>query len=207
MNKIALNKVRPHTVGFEALAIAFYKDDEASALEFETVEEFARAQSMTITPVVTEDPVNSNDSIEDEGVEVTGFTLSIKTSAIKLETRAKMYGHTIDDNGGMIEQEGDKPRKFALLAKFPKSNGGAEYVAFYKCAAKPQTEEHETKKNNGVTRFFPTTEITASKAVNGLLRYVLDSDSETFKEAVANAWFDDVYIPGKEVTPASEAEG
>lgn len=207
MNKIALNQVRPHTVGFEALAIAFYKDDDANTLEFETVEEFARAQSMTITPVIVEDPVNSNDSVEDEGVEVTGFTLSIKTSAIKLETRAKMYGHTIDDNGGMIEQEGDKPKKFAILAKFPKSNGGAEYVAFYKCAAKPQTEEHETKKNNGVTRFFPTTEITCSKAANGLLRYVLDSDSETFNEAVANAWFEKVYIPGEEVALTNEAEG
>lgn len=197
---VDFNKVEPKIVGVKRIGFALVTENTDKLLKFGEVQALARTKKIALAPSVSESELDSNDCVEEEGYEVTGYTITVDVTGIKPETEALIYGHKMDANGGVIEQDGDQPPKIALLAELSMSKGNSKFIAVYCGAAKQSNEEAESKTKTGFTYGTPTIEFSFCKAVNGLLKYSIRTDAENYNKEIGETWFDAVPLPPEEQT-------
>jgi len=114
------------------------------------------------------------------------LTGTLEAKEIPLPLRAYLLGHTIDQNGVMIEKAGDQPPYCAIGFKSKKRNGADRYVWLLKCRASEMSETFRTQEGKTITRQTDKIQITAIKRTNdGYYRYQVDSDEPAFATAAA----------------------
>ncbi len=189
------NKIVPKVVGVKRAGYALIKTNTTEKLEHNEVKFLSRIRKVSIAPIVGENELDSNDAVEEHGNGTIGYTVSFDASGIEPETEAEIYGHKIDSNGAIIEQDGDQPPELALVLELTMSEKHSKYTVLYCGSAKQPTEDAETKTKKGFVYANPTIEFTFGKALNGMLKYTLRTDSKTYKKETGEAWFNAVQYP------------
>lgn len=200
---VNFNEIVAKVVGAKRLGYALVQKNTSDSLTFGDVKFLARMKKISMAPSYAENELDSNDAVEEEGNEITGWTVTVDATGVKPETEAELYGHKMDANGGMIEKEGDQPPKIALLAELSMSKDAnnttnSKFVVLYCGAAKHPTEEGESKTKSGFTYSTPTIEFSFGKALNGLLKYSIRTDAENYNKEIGDTWFDAVKLPPAE---------
>ena len=193
---VNFNKVVAKTVGVKRAGYALVTKNTRDELTHGDVKHLSRVRKVSITPSYAENELDSNDAVEAQGNEIMGYTVSIDATGIDAETEAEIYGHKLDENGGMIEKDGDEPPELALLLELAMSGDNSKFVVLFCGSVKHPTEEAESKTRSGFTYSNPTLEFSFGKALNGLLKYSLRTDSPSYKSEIGAAWFDSVTQPG-----------
>lgn len=203
---VDFNKIVAKTVGVKRAGYALVTKNTSDELTHGEVKALSRVRKISITPSYAENELDSNDAVEAQGNEIMGYTVSFDATGIAVETEAEIYGHTLDENGGMIESDGNEPPELALILELTMNGDNRKYVVLYCGSVKHPTEEAETKTRSGFTYSNPTLEFSFGKSLNGLLKYSLRTDSPNYKPEIGEAWFDKVTYPGT-VATISAAKG
>ena len=199
---VNFDKIVAKNVGVKRAGYALVTKNTYDELTHGEVKFLSRVRKVTITPSYAENELDSNDAVEAQGNEISGYTVSFDASGIEPEVEAEVYGHKMDENGGMIEKDGDEPPELALLLELAMSGGNSKFVILYCGSAKHPTDEAESKTRSGFTYSNPTVEFSFGKALNGLLKYSMRTDATAYKKEIGEAWFDEVKYPGEVATIA-----
>ncbi len=205
--KIRVKARVPIPIGLNSIYIAELLTDTAEGTTYGTPEYFARAIKATIQPILATGTLESEDEVELDESEIIGYTVSIEASQLDDYMRAKIFGHRIDDAGGVVVSKNDKSPTFALMFKTPLSDKqNDKYVVLYKGSFKPNEESYETKKKESTTyavegaiegNFYCRTS-------DGVPKYSLRSDSATEKgKTKIAAWFTKVQEPDAAAVPVN----
>lgn len=156
-------------------------DVDGGASTYGTVIPLAGAIEATVTPDTSEANVQHADDIEyDSLAPDTPYTVEVDIAGLSVANQAKLQGHTISDEGGMIIKQGDNPPYFAFAFKSEKSDGTFRYVVIYK--AKPQFMARAYKTKEGTTITRQTSKMTLkgiARVSDGLKQYIADGLNST----------------------------
>lgn len=199
---VDFDKIIPKVVGVKRAGYALVTKNTKNELTHDEVKPLTRCRKVALAPGYSEQELNSNDAVEEGGNEISSYTVTLDASGITQETEAEIYGHSIDENGLMVEKDGDQAPELALLLELSMSKGNSKYVVLYCGTAKHPSEEAESKTKTGFTFGLPSIEFSFSKAMNGNLKSSIRTDSEKYKPEIGNSWFDEVKYPVE--APTSE---
>lgn len=170
------------------------KDDSTGA-EYGAGVKVARAIAVTLSPEFASTLLESDDSVEDEVSILTGFEVGIDASQLDDTVRSKLFGHTLDDKGGMTIAQNDAPLEGAVAFKALLSKqGGANkfvYIVLYKGKFAEFEEKFETLKKGAVT-YQTHGGIKGKFSVrehDGKIMYRMREDTPNADAAVIAAWF------------------
>lgn len=123
-----------------------------------------------------------------------GYTGELELVLFPDEIIAEMLGHTIDENGMMVESPDDKLKPFALMFQVQGDQRNRRMV-YYNCQASRGGQEHSTRE----ATITPTTEtaslimlpieVEGKQWTKGVIEYS-ESNVEVF-----NSFFDEVKLP------------
>lgn len=197
-------------IGLDNVHIADVLTDTEESATYGTPEFFARAIKATITPILAEGTLESEDEVEIDESAIIGYNVSIEASQLDDYMRAKIFGHKIDADGGIVYSENDKAPKLALLFRSLLSDRqNYKYAVLYNGSFKPNEETYETKKKESITyqvegaiagNFY-------TRAKDKVARYTLRSDTEQAgaKTKIAS-WFESVPEPGEAASELVETQ-
>lgn len=197
MATVDFNRVVPKIVGVKRAGYALVNKNTATELAHGEVKPLSRVRKVSMAPTYAENELSSSDAVEASGNEIASYTVSFDATGITAETEAEIYGHKLDKNGGLIEADGDEAPELALILELSMSGNNSKFVVLYCGTVKHPTEEGESKTKSGFTYSNPTLEFTFGKAINGLLKYSMRTDSEKYNSEIGGAWFDEVHYPAE----------
>lgn len=192
---VNFDEIKAKVTGVRRAGYALVTKNTKDSLTHGEIKYLSRARKVAIAPSYGESELDSNDAVEAEGNEIMGYTVTLDASGMDQETEAEIYGHRIDSNGIMVEEEGDEPPKVALLLELAMSGGGSKYVTLFCGSAKHPTEEAESKTKSSFTYSLPSIEFSFTKAMNGLLKTSTRTDAKNYSKEIGDAWFDEVKYP------------
>jgi len=193
-------------IGLDNIHIALMTSDVAGqTTTYGNPEYFARAIKATLTPILKNGSLDSDDSVEIDESEIVGYTVSIDESQLDDYMRAKIFGHTVDVDGGIIINKDDVPPTLALLFRSKLSDHQHfKNVVLYKGTFKKNTEEFETDKKDSTTYKTETIEGTFyARESDGNIKYDLREDNTAASATKIANWFTAVQEPGEAATASA----
>ncbi|MEG1550979.1 MAG: phage tail protein [Oscillospiraceae bacterium] len=191
-------------IGLDMAYIAELLTDTTTTT-YATPEYLARAIKAVIKPILKEGTLDSDDEVEIDESMIIGYTVSIDVSQLDDETRAKLLGHKIDADGGLIVSKDDKAPIVAFLFRSLLSDRkNYKYVALYKGSFKENEETYETGKKDGISyqqegtlegNFY-------NRSSDGCSKYSIRSDNPKASATKIAAWFTSVQKPADLKPPA-----
>lgn len=139
-----------------------------------------------------------NKVIREDG-ELMGINYQINTTRLSLEVQAKILGHKLDVNGGILIEDGDTALEGALLYQVTMDNGKNKYVVVYKGVFRDFVEDAQTKRKGSKDYSTPTIEYRGYRRIDGKLRYEVSEEIPGYNQAVVEQWFTEVQEPAKPV--------
>lgn len=126
-----------------------------------------------------------------------GYTGSVEFTHLSDEDRVEILGNSIDENGVLIENEGDRPNEQVLLFEIDGDAAKKRHALYNVLMTKPSVNAKTGKEPQS-----DTLDLRARPAVDtGNIKASVPNDEE-HKEVYAK-WFDTVYVSTK---TSSEAE-
>lgn len=174
------------TIGLKnLLAWEMLTDEDGGTTTYGPAVELAGAINATITPDTSEADVQYADDVEYDSVAPdTPYTMEIEIAGMSIANQAKLQGHKLDTNGGMIIKDGDEPPYFAFAFKSQISDAKDvkyRYVVIYKGKPEFMTRAYHTKEGTTLTRQTATMTVKAvARISDGLKQYVSDTEPTGF---------------------------
>lgn len=170
-------------------------DPQGGKSTYGTAVKVGRAIRGTLSPQAANALLESDDSVEDDLTLTLGYEINFDVSQIIDEVRAQLFGHEIDDHGGIIVKKTDASIEGALAWRtLLSSKDGKEqykYYVLYKVRLNEFPENFETLKRGGIA--FQThngvTGTAMARESDGEILYALRSDQALFDATKADAWF------------------
>ena len=154
----------------------------------------SRLITITVTPVISEGLLESDDGTEDEASFLEAYDITINASQLTDSIRAGVMGHRLDETGGILYKSTDVSQEGALAWEeliSSKQGGESKYkkVILYKGTFKEFAETANTKVRGGIT--YQTHNLTGRFYArnNGAIRYDMRPDTPGYSEAKAAEWF------------------
>ena len=186
-----------------ALLLSDVKDSDAT---YSTPEYLARSLKITLTPILKEGTLDSDDSVEIDESNIIGYEVNFETSQLDTYVRAKILGHRVDSNGMIVYSKDDVPPKIALLGRSLLSDRrNFEYFALYKGSFKEPSKERETDKRDSTT--YKTETINGkfyAREADGLIKITLNTSDDGASAEIVSAWFTEVQKPSFENAASTE---
>ena len=197
------NTYRGKSIGMQNVTFfPVLTDEPGGETTYDEPVRVGRAMRATLTPQLAEALLESDDGVEDELAITTGFGVTFDVSQVSDDVRAAIFGHRIDDAGGLVVTRNEQPQKGALAFKTLLSTEGGSgekyrYIVLFMGRLKDFPENFETMRrgtitfqtHNGIEGTFNARES------DGLIYYSMREDNEKFDETKATAWFTAVQEP------------
>lgn len=154
-----------------------------------------RGITATMTPEFANAILESDDGVEDHLNLLQGVQIQFNASQLSNAVKAALFGHTLDEKGGLLEtNKATAPwGAFAFRARLS-SDGGTEakyaYVVLYKGRFQDPAESFEAMKKGGIN--FQTHTIQGNfvpRDGDGAIKYSIREDDELFDATMASSWF------------------
>lgn len=176
--------------GISKTHVAFF-DPEATSGDYAAPEAMPGTVNISITPAgETTEHYHDNGKAGEE-ISNNGYTGSIEQSIFPDAVLAEMQGHTVDDNGGIVESSNDKPKEFALMFE---TEGDEEKIrtVFYRVKAQRPSEDHQTSNPgpNISTKNMDLSMMAEDKSGERYVKYSLKESDTGF-----DTFFDEVPMP------------
>lgn len=151
------------------------------------------AITANINPNVSSETLFAEDGPYETAATIGQIDLELGVADLPLELQAKIYGHTLTENGVLIRKAGDISPWVAVGFKSLKSNGKFRYTWLAKGKFGVSEQNNETK---GDTVAFQTPTATGSfvkRECDDEWERHLDEDSEGFTPEQGTSWFANPY--------------
>lgn len=167
---------------------------------------FASPVAMPGAVSISLDPTGEPESFYADGVEYytinnnQGYEGDLELAMIPEDFRTEILKEEADSNKVLVENANSETGSFALLFEF---DGDARKIrhVMYNCSASRPTIESKTNEEDKEVQ-TETLTVKARPMANG---YVKAKTGDATTEAVYNNWYQAVYEPNAEATPAAAA--
>lgn len=179
---------KSNRINVKNLVMALLLTDTAEGSTYGNVESISPAMQVQLTPSLSSGTLHG-DGVQQENIaKLNGIAMVMDVNKVKIETRAKMLGHTYE-NGVLIEKAGDEAPYIAVGYMVEGTNKCNEYVWLLKGRAQPfnSTVQQSTDNIN-----FSTDSININfipRDCDGALRYFADSANADLTEDQIGKWF------------------
>lgn len=179
---------KSNRINVKNLVMALLLTDTAEGATYGNVESISPAMQVQLTPSLSSGTLHG-DGVQQENIaKLNGIAMVMDVNKVKIETRAKMLGHTYE-NGVLIEKAGDEAPYIAVGYLVEGTNKCNEYVWLLKGRAQPfnSTVQQSTDNIN-----FSTDSININfipRDCDGALRYFADSANADLTEEQIGKWF------------------
>ena len=179
---------KSNRINVKNLVMALLLTDTAEGATYGNVESISPAMQVQLTPSLSSGTLHG-DGVQQENIaKLNGIAMVMDVNKVKIETRAKMLGHTYE-NGVLIEKAGDEAPYIAVGYLVEGTNKCNEYVWLLKGRAQPfnSTVQQSTDNIN-----FSTDSININfipRDCDGALRYFADSANADLTEGQIEKWF------------------
>lgn len=192
---MAQNEYRGKPIGVDQLTCFPMLADTATETTYGEPIAVPGTQQIQLTPEFAESQLYGDNIAEDDISLMTGANLTLDDTQIIEDVRAKLFGHVIDDKGGMIHNMFDSAPYFGVtfrvtLSKKDSTKKDYLYVALLKVKFKEFQETFKTTEGTNVT--MQTHAGIGGKAFarqsdgNVILRY--RSSNPKFAAEIASKW-------------------
>ncbi len=170
-------------IGLKNLVWFPIETETDSAITYGTAVPLAGAIDAQINPEGAEANKIYADDVEwDSMTPDSAYTIELETVGFSAANLAKLQGHTLSDDGGVIIKAGDEPPYGALAfksEKSKKSGGGFRYVVLYRAKAAFAPAAYHTKEGNNITRQTGKMSFSAvARMHDGLKQYIIDAQAD-----------------------------
>ena len=179
---------KSNRINVKNLVMSLLLTDTAEGATYGDVEKISPAMQVQLTPSLSSGTLHG-DGVQQENIaKLNGIAMVMDVNKVKIETRAKMLGHTYE-NGVLIEKAGDEAPYIAIGYLVEGTNKCNEYVWLLKGRAQPfnSTVQQSTDNIN-----FSTDSININfipRDCDGALRYFADSANADLTEDQIGKWF------------------
>ena len=179
---------KSNRINVKNLVMSLLLTDTAEGATYGDVEKISPAMQVQLTPSLSSGTLHG-DGVQQENIaKLNGIAMVMDVNKVKIETRAKMLGHTYE-NGVLIEKAGDEAPYIAVGYLVEGTNKCNEYVWLLKGRAQPfnSTVQQSTDNIN-----FSTDSININfipRDCDGALRYFADSANADLTEGQIEKWF------------------
>lgn len=202
-------------IGVDNLVYAIMKTEDTTlaAPVYDVVKPAIGVMTININPNGSQETLFADDGPFEVATTLGNIEVEIQKAQLTTENKADLLGHQIDENGAIVYADNDIPPWVAIGFRTLKSNGKYRYVWLYKGKFTEPEDNNETK-GDGINWQADTihgqfVKISKQFNVNGKKvrpwKYELDEDYEDHNEDAVDQWFDEVMLPGTEVTVPAEA--
>lgn len=181
--------------------------DTKEKTTYGTVKSMGEAQEIQVTSSVASGKLFGNGALVDAISLLTGFTVSMNLTKLKVEVVADIYNNTVTD--GVVQvKAGTTPKQIAMGYEVPQTNGKSEYVWLLKGSPRPRNFTVKQSEDN-INYSTDTIEIDFVKRnSDDMFKYFADESYPDFTEEQAEVWFKEgpSTFPKKPVKP-DETQG
>ena len=179
---------KSNRINVKNLVMALLLTDTAEGSTYGNVESISPAMQVQLTPSLSTGTLHGDGMQQENIAKLNGIAMVLDVNKVKIETRAKMLGHTYE-NGVLIEKAGDEAPYIAIGYLVEGTNKCNEYVWLLKGRAQPfnSTVQQSTDNIN-----FSTDSININfipRDCDGALRYFADSANADLTEEQIEKWF------------------
>lgn len=139
--------VKANRFNVKKIVFATITKDDATAYEYDPIEEFGKPMQIQLTPTVVTGPLYGGGVKQEDMSRVTGYELQLDVNKIPIEVRAKILGHTYA-GGVLTEKASDQPKDIAVGYEVEQTGNNRELVWFYKCKARPYAQTIQQSGEN-----------------------------------------------------------
>lgn len=168
-------------------------DTELLAAAYAAAVRLSRLITITITPVLAEGVLESEDGIEEDESNVVAYDVTINASQLTDAIRATVLGHSMDDGGGILTNVNDvSPWGGLAWEELLSGSGVPKYkkVVLYKGKFKEFAETANSVVQSGKT--YQTHNISGRfyrRDFDGNLKYSIREDTPNANATKLAAWF------------------
>jgi phi13 family phage major tail protein len=164
-------------------------DESGGAATYGEIISFPRLIEVQISPQTSSVELYADNAAVDSSSVISKYDLTFSMAGFPLEYKAKLLGHTIDENGVMKVNKDDSAPYFAVMFESDKRNNKKRFVKFFKVQFQEPEETAHTKEAN-ISYNTPTMKATAIyRTCDGL---ALAQADEEQKAGVGDTWYTSV---------------
>lgn len=181
------------TVGLKDLHYALLTSDDETETTYENVKKIAGAITANMSTTYNTAELRADDGVAETAESKGITTVTLNTKDLPKEVKADLLGQTINNDGVLMENDGDRPPYVAIGFRSEKANGEFRHVWLYKGKFTLPEENYETKQE---TPAFQTPTLNGrflSRKSDGERRAIVDSDDKDIDESIIENWFEAVY--------------
>ena len=185
-------------IGLERFTIFPILTNDETGTTYGPAIKVGRAVTASLTPQTVEATLDSEDSVEEDISMVSSWNLDFEASQLNEEARAKLFGHEIDEAGGIVYNKSDQSAEVAVAWRSRTTAKGTDgedqyiYYVLYRGRFSEQPENFETTRRDSIT--MQTASGVAGRfyaRADGEVMYRLRQDNnELFDPALVADWFD-----------------
>lgn len=179
------------TIGLENVHYAKLTKDDKSGIAYETPKPLPGAISIQEQKTVNTAKLHADNRLWATKQVFSEGSVTFEFADVPLETYADLCGHTIDENGKLIEKSSDTAPYICIMGEAVKEDGVT--TRFFKLL-KGQCAENQVNMNTTTdSPEFTTSQFTATfmpRQNDGAYKYVIDSTADN--AAYVAKWYDSV---------------
>ena len=180
------------TVGVKDLCYAIATVATDGSVTYAAPKTITSVQKIGLSVSASSDKYYADDAVADIVNNFEGASVTIDTYGIDNATIAELEGHTVDENGVMVESKNDDPPYIALGFKSKKRNSNYRYVWLLLGKKQADSEEYETIKDKEEPKSSQLTFEFVARADDNW-RYKVDGDDPTIDPGLADVFLTQVY--------------
>lgn len=132
-------------VSVDNLHYAILTKDDATGVLYGTPKPFGPAVKISVDPDTPNANFYADGILQETATFVPGGKISIEASTLPFAIKADLFGHMLDNKGGIVDNSNDVAPYVAILYKRTKSNGKSRWIRLLKCQFQEPKSDAETK--------------------------------------------------------------
>lgn len=182
-------------IGIDRLYYAEVISDTDSTLTFGEVKQLEGVRELTINPRTNSSKLYAENQIFYSDSTLDGIEVGIDLADVETADVAKILGHEISSQGGIIKKATDNAPYVALLYRAQKANKADRYGILYKGKFDLPQENNKTMEGTVDYKTFEMQANFLPTRNNKMWQYYVDSDSATAPVDIETTFFSSVTIP------------
>lgn len=181
------------TYGLSNIHYAIIETGDDGAITYAKPVKMLGAKEMSLDPTGENQKIYADDMVYVTVGANAGYEGDFTTLALPESFCIDVLGMRKDDNGVLVESNGDVQKQFALLGEFKTESAVKKRFVLYNCTAGKTTFGGKTTEEEVEPQEFAVP-ITATSAMDtDAVKSVATNEAAT--KAQFDKWFDEVYIP------------
>lgn len=187
------NKPNKSFIGVDMFHYAIMTDEDTET--YDTPVRIPGLIQLNVAPITNNATQSADDAIFDTADSMQGANVTVGLTNIPTKDKAAMFGHKIDDKGGLVEKTTDEPPFLAIGYRRKISGGQYRYIWIYKGKFRPYDENADTQGDTPTFQNPTANAVFMPRSKDKEWRYSRKEGDEGVDAEELKNWFTEVQEP------------